>query len=206
MNFGPGRMNQSPNVKISRMVTCWITKMSQIPPKPFPCEVGGHCGKWRFRSDCHFVPQGRTVIADYYRSFLQRQLHLAVREKCPHLLNNVIILHDNARPRTTGNAKLQLECWEWEVLGHLSYSPRICLHVILISFPKWRYHCLGDSSHMRWHYWRCETWDVKIHNRGAGGIQHLPHHWQQTVDALGDYFEGLWVRTSTVFLNYLCVS
>ena len=25
----------------------------------------------------------------------------------------------------------------------------------------------------------------------AGGIRRLPHCWQRTVDALGDYFEGL---------------
>ena len=25
----------------------------------------------------------------------------------------------------------------------------------------------------------------------AGVIQHLPHSWQQTVEALGDYFQGL---------------
>ena len=36
---------------------------------------------------CHFVPHGRTVIADYYRSFLQRQLRHVMREKCPGLKN-----------------------------------------------------------------------------------------------------------------------
>ena len=31
----------------------------------------------------------------------------------------------------------------------------------------------------------------KFTHAKAGGIRHLPHHWQWSVDALGDYFEGL---------------
>ena len=46
----------------------------------------------------------------------------------------------------------------------------------------------------------------KIRHGEAGGIWRLPHRWQGIVDALGDYFEGQLVRTSTVFFQSLvCV-
>ena len=37
----------------------------------------------------------------------------------------------------------------------------------------------------------------------AGGIRRLPHRLQLTVGALEDYFEGLRVRTITVFFKLL---
>jgi Transposase. len=77
---------------------------------------------------CHFVPYRRTVTEDYHRSFLQRQLHHAMREKRPDFLNNAIIINENARPLTAWNVKQQYECWEWEVLEHSPYCPN---HVVL---------------------------------------------------------------------------
>ena len=62
------------------------------------------------------------MTANYYRSFLQRQLCHAVIEKQRNTLNNAIILHDNTRSHTAQNVKQQLECWEWEVLEHPPYS------------------------------------------------------------------------------------
>ena len=38
----------------------------------------------------HFVPHGKTVTADYYRSFLQRHLGLAMREKHPDLKETIL--------------------------------------------------------------------------------------------------------------------
>ena len=37
----------------------------------------------------------------------------------------------------------------------------------------------------------------------ASGIRRLPHRMQRTVNAMGDYFEGLCVPTSTVFFKLL---
>ena len=35
----------------------------------------------------------------------------------------------------------------------------------------------------------------------AGGIPRLTNRWYQTMDALEDYFECIWIRTNTVFFK-----
>jgi hypothetical protein len=45
---------------------------------------------------CHHVLQGQTVSAQYYSSFLHYHPCFAVWEKHPELVENSIILHDNA--------------------------------------------------------------------------------------------------------------
>jgi len=44
---------------------------------------------------CHFIPQSKTVSAQYCKSFLQYHLHHAVWKKHSELAENVIFLHDN---------------------------------------------------------------------------------------------------------------
>jgi histone-lysine N-methyltransferase SETMAR len=72
---------------------------------------------------CHPVREGRTVNAQYYKSFLQYRLRRAVREKRPELLDNAIILHDNATSHTADTVRRCLQRWGWEVLQHPPYSP-----------------------------------------------------------------------------------
>jgi len=45
---------------------------------------------------CHPIPQGQTMNALYYKSFMQYQLHSAVRKKCPEQAVNAIIQIENA--------------------------------------------------------------------------------------------------------------
>jgi len=45
---------------------------------------------------CHPIPQGQTMTALYYKSFMQYQLHSAVRKKCPEQAVNSIIQIENA--------------------------------------------------------------------------------------------------------------
>ena len=47
---------------------------------------------------CHFVPHRQTVNAANYHAYLQNNLRRAIRNKRPELLDNAIILHDNANP------------------------------------------------------------------------------------------------------------
>ncbi|GFV76665.1 histone-lysine N-methyltransferase SETMAR [Trichonephila clavipes] len=47
---------------------------------------------------CLFVPHGRTLTTQYYRSFMLRQVQRGVRDKCPDLADSAIILHDRERP------------------------------------------------------------------------------------------------------------
>ena len=64
---------------------------------------------------CHFVPHGETVNAQYYAAYQQNHLRRAVRRKRP-LLQNVIILHDNATPHKAISVRDLLRRWRWEVL------------------------------------------------------------------------------------------
>ena len=72
---------------------------------------------------CHRVREGLTVNAAYYSLFLVYQLRCAARTKRSELLDNAIILHDNATTHTAATVQRRLQRWRWEVLPHLPYSP-----------------------------------------------------------------------------------
>ncbi|KAJ4432604.1 hypothetical protein ANN_21227, partial [Periplaneta americana] len=72
----------------------------------------------------HAVLPRQTVNADYYCKFLQHHLRPALRRKRRYLVvQNPIILHDNARSRTVAAVKDLLRRWQWEILEHSPYSP-----------------------------------------------------------------------------------
>ena len=83
--------------------------------------------------ECYLVREGRTVSAAYYRSFLQYNLRLTLRRKCPALLNNAIILHDNATSHIA--ACVQNLCsGRGERSCNTLHTPLISVHATLISF------------------------------------------------------------------------
>ena len=67
----------------------------------------------------HPVHEGRTVNAAYYKSFLQ--YNRTLRRNLPALLNNALILHDNAKRHTV--ACVQKRRGGWEILQQPLYSP-----------------------------------------------------------------------------------
>ncbi|KAJ4430148.1 hypothetical protein ANN_22358 [Periplaneta americana] len=72
----------------------------------------------------HAVLPRQTANADYYCRFLQHHLLPALRRKRRHLVvQNPIILHDNARSHTAAAVKDLLRRWHWEILEHPPYSP-----------------------------------------------------------------------------------
>ncbi|KAJ4426052.1 hypothetical protein ANN_27679 [Periplaneta americana] len=74
----------------------------------------------------HAVSPRQTANADYYCRFLQHHLRPALRRKRRHLVvQNPIILHDNARSDTAAAVKALLRRWQWEILEHPPYSPDI---------------------------------------------------------------------------------
>ncbi|KAJ4431732.1 hypothetical protein ANN_20334 [Periplaneta americana] len=84
----------------------------------------------------HAVPPRQTVNADYYCRFLQHHLRPALRRKRRHLVvQNPIILHDNARSHTAAAVKDLLRRWQWEILEHPPYSPDM-IHAITIFSSK----------------------------------------------------------------------
>jgi histone-lysine N-methyltransferase SETMAR len=50
-------------------------------------------------------------------------MRFAVREKRAELLDNAIILHDNATSHTADTVRRCLQRWGWEILQHPPYSP-----------------------------------------------------------------------------------
>ena len=82
--------------------------------------------------DCHgplvldFMLRGATINADRYCSTLSL-LRAAIKKKCRGRLDvdNVIILHDNARPHVANKTVNKLTKFHWELLEHSPYSPNL---------------------------------------------------------------------------------
>ena len=139
---------------------------------------------------CHFVPHRQTVNAAYYHAYLQNNLRRAIRNKRPELLDNAIILHDNATSHTADIVKTRLQRWRWEVLDHPPYSPDLspCDFDLI---PKLKAPLRGRRFHTREDIANAVRREIaRLDNGAADGIGRLPHRWQRTVDCLGDYFEG----------------
>jgi transposase len=64
-----------------------------------------------------------TVIAAYYRQFLQKLRHKMHANRPDLLENGTLILHDNARPHLGNDVRELLDGYSWEVLPHPPYSP-----------------------------------------------------------------------------------
>ncbi|GBM71713.1 Histone-lysine N-methyltransferase SETMAR [Araneus ventricosus] len=70
-----------------------------------------------------FLPQGSIIISTQYYSALTK-LRKAIKSKRPGLLTQqVILLHDNARPHVSRETQPTLQKFRFEVLEHPPYSP-----------------------------------------------------------------------------------
>ncbi|GFQ77176.1 histone-lysine N-methyltransferase SETMAR [Trichonephila clavata] len=65
----------------------------------------------------HFVPQVRTMIAQYYRDLLERKVRRGVQDKRPDIVDSAIILHDNARPHKAECVRQLLGRWDCAPTG-----------------------------------------------------------------------------------------
>ena len=174
---------------VSWMETWRFTTKTEISPESISCKVNGNFGLWCPGSD--FVPHSETVNAQYLAAYLQNHLRRAVRRKQPQL-QNVITLHDNSTPHKAICGRDLLRRWRWEGLEHPPYSPDLL---------PWDYDLIPKlKAPLHGHRFRTRD-DIAIAVRclimtnfshgEADGICQLPHHWQRTIDSLGDYFEGL---------------
>ena len=197
MNFEPGLMNQSSN--INRMVTCWITTTSQIPPKPSPCEIDGHCAVWHFNSDCVLLYSTwknsdsrllQKLPPETVTSCCEEEMPWS-SDQCHHSPWQRKATYNRECKTTTGTLGM-------ESIG----APSILLDLSAWDFdliPKVKEALHGRRFLIRDDIPATVNQEMSKFTYGeASDIQHLPHHWQRNVDALWDYFEGLRVRTSTV--------
>ena len=110
-----------------------------------------------------------------------------------HFLNNpTIILYDNARAHAAGAVTDVLNCWDWEVLYHPTYSLDLipCDYDVI---PKMkeplrgaRFRTVHDIIHAT---------DCCLHNiqrlGSANGIQWLPQCWEHVILNGGGYIASM---------------
>ena len=140
-------------------------------------------GIYRFE----LLPDNTTVTAEVYCAQLQR-LADKIRKEHPKL-DNVRLLHDNARPHIAKKTSQKILELGWEVLPHPPYSPDLA--------PS-DYHLFRSLQH----HLEEKRYDDRDHLENdlraffaskspefyAKGIRDLVRRWQKVVDVDGDYF------------------
>ncbi|KAK6734696.1 hypothetical protein RB195_018099 [Necator americanus] len=139
-------------------------------------------GIYRFE----LLPDNTTVTAEVYSAQLQR---LADKIRKEHLkLDNIRLLHDNARPHIARNTSQKILKLGWKVLLHPPYSPDLASSY---------YHLLRSFQH----HLEEERYDDRDHLENdvraffaskspefyAKEIRDLARCWQKVVDVDGDY-------------------
>ncbi|KAK6760959.1 hypothetical protein RB195_022143 [Necator americanus] len=140
-------------------------------------------GIYRFE----LLPDSTTVTAEVYCAQLQR-LAENIRKEHPKL-DNVRLLHDNARPHIAKKTSQKILELGWEVLPHLPHNPDLA--------PS-DYHLFRSLQH----HLEEKQYDDRDHLENdlrafftsespefyAKGIGDLVRRWQKVVDVDGDYF------------------
>ncbi|KAJ4441771.1 hypothetical protein ANN_11629 [Periplaneta americana] len=130
----------------------------------------------------HAVPPRQTANADYYCRFLQHHLRPALRRKRRHLVvQNPIILHDNARSHIAAAVEDLLRRWQWEILEHPPYSPDMspCDYDL---FTKVKELLRGIRYNTRDELIRAIGRSIRNINKDgrADGVRRLPNIWQKS--------------------------
>jgi histone-lysine N-methyltransferase SETMAR len=74
-----------------------------------------------------FMQQGTTVISEVYRETVKKLLMAIQKNRRGMLASGVMLLHDNAPPRTDPCTRALLEHCNWELFDHPPYSPDLAL-------------------------------------------------------------------------------
>ena len=119
-------------------------------------------------------------------------LHEAIRRKRRHfVVQNPIILHENARSHTATAVTDLLRHWQWEILEQPPYSPDMSPSDYNL-FAKVKEPLQGTWCNTRNEFINAIERSVqKINKDGcADGIWHLPNIWQKVISKRGDYIES----------------
>jgi len=151
------------------------------------------CVWWDVAGIIHYelLPPNQTVDADLYYAQLQR-VHEKIRERRPYLANrkNVVFLHDNARPHTSG--KTIKKMWElgWDVLDHPPYSPDIAPSDYHL-FRKLQLSLQGTSFKKENDVRAAllNFFDTLPTDFFKSGIENLTNRWTKVVQSNGAYFD-----------------
>ena len=119
---------------------------------------------------------------------------------CGHLVvQDPIILHNNARSHTAAAVTDLLHRWQWEIVEHPPYSPDMspCDYNVFakVKEPLWGtlyntrdelIHAIERSLRKINKNWRSD------HILCSDGVWHLPNIWQKIINkGGGDYIEGI---------------
>ncbi|KAK6748367.1 hypothetical protein RB195_001159 [Necator americanus] len=140
-------------------------------------------GIYRFE----LLPDNTTVTAEVYCAQLQR---LADKIRKEHSkLDNVRLLHDNARPHIAKKNSHKILELGWEVLPHPPYSPDLAPSDCHF-FRSLQYHLeekrYDDRDHLKNDH--RAFFASKSPESYVKGIRDLVGRWQKVVDVDGDYF------------------
>ena len=137
-----------------------------------------------------FLEQGCTINSVRYVTTLQKLKARLKRVRPTKSMEDVLLLHDNARPHTSHHTSQEIEKIGWKVLPHPPYSPDLA--------PS-DFHLFGPlkDAHRGIHFEDEEA--VKISVRQwvrkqnpafyRTGIHALVKRWTKTVEKDGDYIE-----------------
>lgn len=143
---------------------------------------------WHGIAFWELLPTGKTVTADYYHDFLNRNIGSWLSEK---KYNRVMVLHDNARPHKSNKIKeffVSMGIREW---AHPPYSPDL---------SPCDYGCFAILKNNLRGY-RFQSWEeLEIHlgteieeGNTAGrytAVQKLEERWNGVIEVKGEYLQN----------------
>lgn len=137
-----------------------------------------------------YLPRGQTINAERYSETLLK-LKTRIKRKRPGLLTDqVLLMHDNARPHSAATTQTLLQKFKWDIFPHPPYSPDLAPSDFYL-FPKLKSHLGGQKF---------ET-DEEVQNAVNGwlqnqdeefyaaGIQKLAQRYQKCIDKGGSHVE-----------------
>ena len=136
------------------------------------------------------LPNGQTINADRYISTLKKLKH-ALRRKRPALSDDqVLLLHDNARPHTAHRTQAAIQKLGWTVLPHPPYSPDLApsdFHLFgkLKESLRGNHYASIDDVRNAVNAWIKQT----PKDFFEAGIFKLVPRWQKCIAGEGDYIE-----------------
>lgn len=137
-----------------------------------------------------FHPKGHNINAQTYCSTLKRLKQEIHRKRPDRNVDDVHLLHDNARPHVAHVVSDQIASWGWQVLKHPPYSPDLA--------PS-DYHLFGPLKRgLAGQHFDSDD-EVKaavrqwLRDQPASffrlGIENLVARWDKCLSTLGDYIE-----------------
>ena len=107
---------------IKWMEASWFSSCKESAFYTVYCEGGFHCGVWHWWGNTidHVVPPRQTVNTACYCTFLLHHIRPGLGKRRPLVIQNPIILHENARIYIVAAVTELLRLCQWKILEHRS--------------------------------------------------------------------------------------